>query len=105
MRKLIERLRLFEASGPAIPSCQLFGEAADEIEQLRAGCDRLHGYIAEKDAEIERLKRMRDMWKATANSNRDEIERLRAALERIADGCDLSNEAQAIESVVLPTKY
>jgi hypothetical protein len=26
----------------------------------------------------------------------DEIERLRTALERIAEGCDLSNEAQAI---------
>ena len=26
----------------------------------------------------------------------DEIERLREALERIASGCDLSNEAQAI---------
>jgi outer membrane murein-binding lipoprotein Lpp len=37
------------------------------------------------EAEIERLKRMRDMWKATANSNRDEIERLKAAL---AESCD-----------------
>jgi hypothetical protein len=24
-----------------------------EIEQLRAGCDRLHGYIAEKDAKLQ----------------------------------------------------
>jgi hypothetical protein len=30
---------LFEASGPAIPSCQLFGEAADEIERLQAVVD------------------------------------------------------------------
>jgi hypothetical protein len=76
MSDLVERLRLFEASGPAIPSCQLFGEAADEIERLHkrhddflqefwatnalnakldAKIDRLNGALARADAKCVKL--------------------------------------------------
>ena len=52
MTDLIERLRLFEASGPAIPSCQLFGEAADEIERLRDLCRELDDWFNAYPVEI-----------------------------------------------------
>jgi hypothetical protein len=55
MSDLIKRLR----TERSVYDAELADEAANEIEQLRAGCDRLHGYIAEKDAEIERLRKDR----------------------------------------------
>jgi hypothetical protein len=57
---------------------------SDLIERLRryCCCDGQGQLIAEL---------VGDMHEAA-----DEIERLREALERIASGCDLSNEAQAI---------
>jgi hypothetical protein len=57
---------------------------SDLIERLRryCCCDQQGQLIAEL---------VGDMHEAA-----DEIERLREALERIASGCDLSNEAQAI---------
>jgi hypothetical protein len=65
----------------------------DEIERLRAGCERLHGYIAEKDAEIERLRTLAKAWEESRNQrviehlkDKEEIERLRAALKDILHG-------------------
>ena len=60
MSDLIERLRLFEASGPAIPSCQLFGEAADEIQRNRKEIDGLIELLRKDRAEIERLRAVVD---------------------------------------------
>jgi hypothetical protein len=71
MSNLIARLRM----GTQVPEFELRQEAADEIERLTDQCIA-EGRIVRKCNE--------------------EIERLRAALERIARGCDLSNEAQAI---------
>jgi chromosome segregation ATPase len=79
MSDLIKRLRM----GTQVPEFELRQEAADEIEQLRAGCDRLHGYIAEKDAEIERLTAENKEHIAAYQRCSKEREKLEWALERM----------------------
>jgi septal ring factor EnvC (AmiA/AmiB activator) len=86
MSDLIERLRRYcccDQQGQLI--AELVGdmhEAADEIERLEKDIDESND---ENAGYIDRLF-----------EQKAEIERLREALERIASGCDLSNEAQAI---------
>jgi hypothetical protein len=74
MSDLVERLRLFEASGPAIPSCQLFGEAADEIERLTES----NAIWQEVAKEVTDVAGVNTLIHVPA-----EIERLRAALKEI----------------------
>jgi DNA repair exonuclease SbcCD ATPase subunit len=76
-----------------------------EIERLDSCVDqqlevneKLADKIKDQEEEIERL---RAALAKSCEEGRDEMydcgyNRLRAALERIAEGCDLSNEAQAI---------
>lgn len=88
MTNIVERLRAAPCDiGGDHPD--LHEQAADEIERLTAENKCLNDdldfscvHAVEMSAEIDTL---------TA-----EIGRYRAALERIAEGCDLSNEAQAI---------
>ena len=70
MSDLIERMRLFKASYPTLPSCRLLGEAADEIERLRGAPDW--------DAPLseEEIARLRGALRHTAACNN---ERLRQA--------------------------
>jgi chromosome segregation ATPase len=119
MSDLIERLRNHErhAVHDYDDDCE---EAAntleavqEEVSYLRTRETNYIAYIAEleeRQAEIERLEKDIDEsndenagyidrlfeQKAEIEECKAEIERLRGALERIASGCDLSNEAQAI---------
>lgn len=70
----------------------------DEIERLECQLAISKGKHTNAIAEIERLRHEIDVQCSSEYVERilKENERLRAALERIARGCDLSNEAQAI---------
>jgi predicted nuclease with TOPRIM domain len=78
---------------------------SDLIERLRRYCccdgqgqliAELVGDMHEAADEIERLRAERLAFATESEERQAKIERLREALERIASGCDLSNEAQAI---------
>jgi uncharacterized small protein (DUF1192 family) len=107
MSDLIERLRIYRS----VYDAELADEAADEIERLKAELFTMRNVFHQQDAEIERLEakltqdpkdarcqlyKATQKWQQEAERCNAEIERLRDALERIAGGCDLSNEAQAI---------
>ena len=66
--------------------------SGDIDEALEKIDDENAGYIDKIFEQKRQIERLRELCIKAA----DEIERLRDALDRIAEGCDLSNEAQAI---------
>jgi hypothetical protein len=106
MTDLVERLReafqrkRYGAGGDYDPDFDLFDVAADELERLTKQCDAAHDYrvamehldaqtIVGLRAEIERLRTLGpdDDWeeRGAAGELQTEIERLRRALQQIAD--------------------
>jgi uncharacterized small protein (DUF1192 family) len=77
MSNLIKRLR------DGLTLYSLNNEAADEIERLKAELFTMRNVFHQQDAEIKRLRERESMCHERALEQ--EIERLRAALERIAN--------------------
>ena len=68
-------------------------EKIERLKNLREATEKWRIQTAEA---CERARDERDHYRDKYHECNAEIERLRAALERIAEGCDLSNEAQAL---------
>lgn len=109
MTDLIERLRLFEASGPAIPSCQLFGEAADEIERLQREVVTLRWGSEQYNRLADYVIPRKNLWVDHNGSHTDsvirEIKRLTDELinlEQVAKDryCEMQTEIERLMAVV-----